>query len=404
MAGEVKALLPDMKVMKGTSSYSNSLFESSKLVRRLGMLLFSLGGAHFTYAFSATSNVPPTSLGSGPAVVYDSANGPFSTLTCVCLSPAVYVLDGFLSKDECEALVADTDGPYGDLVLEDMLSRVAEITAAPMTVYESRRFLAYDAAPRWSSRAAPIAKDDARRRLPHGLHVDTNNGRVLRHISALVYLDDVDAEANGGSTIFPLAGAADDDPALHAAKALLANGITHTDGVDDLTNDFDERTGGYLGGGGGGGGAYHIQHLARVFSVAEGDNDDGGNDEADGDKNRGIEYRVGSRNTVEEPCDQQQRQEQQRSWQRRKRFLEAQRSLLLHRGAQASSSSQTSPDQERRGGEGAPAPPGVGLCVPPRQGRLCLFFNVDDDGVVDARSWHGSEGLWPESRMPPKML
>ena len=30
-----------------------------------------------------------------------------------------------------------------------------------------------------------------------------------------------------------------------------------------------------------------------------------------------------------------------------------------------------------------------------------MFFNVDDEGLVDARSWHGSEGLWLESRMPP---
>ena len=64
--------------------------------------------------------------------------------------------------------------------------------------------------------------------MPHGLHVDTNNGQTLRHCSALVYLDDVDAAANGGSTLFPLANVAEGDPALAAARELLSRGVHHT--------------------------------------------------------------------------------------------------------------------------------------------------------------------------------
>ena len=116
----------------------------------------------------------------------------------------MYVLYGFLSNDDCEALVADTDGPFGDLVLEDMPAggrdnRRAETSTAAASLRCGASLVS----------APPIAQDDARRRL-HGLRGHQQRARAAtRQRPRLPH--DVDAEANGGS-IFPLAGAADDDP------------------------------------------------------------------------------------------------------------------------------------------------------------------------------------------------
>mmetsp|Transcript_12020 Transcript_12020/g.37013 ORF Transcript_12020/g.37013 Transcript_12020/m.37013 type:complete len:113 (-) Transcript_12020:15-353(-) len=37
----------------------------------------------------------------------------------------------------------------------------------------------------------------------------------------------------------------------------------------------------------------------------------------------------------------------------------------------------------------APGPANRGLRVQPRTGALCLFWSLNDDGEIDATSWHG---------------
>lgn len=63
--------------------------------------------------------------------------------------------------------------------------------------------------------------------LPEGLHVDTNNDSIMRSVTAILYLNNVE---KGGATVFPLADCADDDPAFVAATRLLASDATHTRG------------------------------------------------------------------------------------------------------------------------------------------------------------------------------
>ena len=62
---------------------------------------------------------------------------------------------------------------------------------------------------------------------PEGLHVDTNNNAKLRSVTCILYLNDI-AAGNGGATIFPLAEAAEDDPALGASRELLKEDCMHT--------------------------------------------------------------------------------------------------------------------------------------------------------------------------------
>lgn len=90
--------------------------------------------------------------------------------------------------------------------------------------------------------------------LPDGLHVDTNNGKLFRHITAILYLTDnqdgywATNEGNtffaaGGGTTFPLATPYHGDNAegscdanLHeAARGLLECNVQHTKGDEDGT-------------------------------------------------------------------------------------------------------------------------------------------------------------------------
>lgn len=76
--------------------------------------------------------------------------------------------------------------------------------------------------------------------LPDGCHVDTNNGKLFRHITAILYLtDNLPNDCNfGGGTTFPLAkpwvgreASADemnDDALLNSASRLLERNIHHT--------------------------------------------------------------------------------------------------------------------------------------------------------------------------------
>lgn len=89
--------------------------------------------------------------------------------------------------------------------------------------------------------------------LPDGVHVDTNNGKLFRHITAILYLTDnpsSDTFNFGGGTTFPLAmpwsGADDmnDDSLLltSSAKALLERNIQHTKAdIDQSTNSDGHR-------------------------------------------------------------------------------------------------------------------------------------------------------------------
>lgn len=73
---------------------------------------------------------------------------------------------------------------------------------------------------------------------PDGLHVDTNNEARFRSVTAILYLNDVDSEC-GGATVFPLAGASEEDPALVAARGLLQEKATHTRG--SVASRWNER-------------------------------------------------------------------------------------------------------------------------------------------------------------------
>jgi hypothetical protein len=57
--------------------------------------------------------------------------------------------------------------------------------------------------------------------------MDTNNRCLHRHVTCILYLNDIPEEC-GGATVFPLARTLPNDPALHASQRLLDAKISHT--------------------------------------------------------------------------------------------------------------------------------------------------------------------------------
>merc|ERR1712238_222569 len=62
---------------------------------------------------------------------------------------------------------------------------------------------------------------------PDGLHMDTNNQCLNRHVTCILYLNDVPEEC-GGATVFPLARTLPDDPVVAASQRLLKQQMSHT--------------------------------------------------------------------------------------------------------------------------------------------------------------------------------
>jgi len=84
------------------------------------------------------------------------------------------------------------------------------------------------------------ANANANNNAPEGLHVDTNNDSTFRSVTVILYLNDVPPEC-GGATVFPLANAHHDDPALGAARRLLKDGLAHTRGAAGSKGVLESR-------------------------------------------------------------------------------------------------------------------------------------------------------------------
>ena len=82
-----------------------------------------------------------------------------------------------------------------------------------------------------STSISPRRLSDGRRRR---LHVDTNNGRPFRFVTALCYLNDV-GDACGGETLFPTARSVEDETCHD--EALFGDGRTHTTGGGTRATD-----------------------------------------------------------------------------------------------------------------------------------------------------------------------
>ena len=175
-----------------------------------------------------------------------------------------------ISKEDCDSLIeyfdyitSSTDDDYivnldatqiehAKSLLDDVHNIVDTVTNCPKHDGESKL-------PRYVRYYPTVIDEDilsdpksfSQVLLPDGIHVDTNNGKLFRHITAILYLTDnpsSDIFNFCGGTTFPLAmpwiGADDmndDSSLLSSANSLLERNIQHTKADIDQSTNSDGR-------------------------------------------------------------------------------------------------------------------------------------------------------------------
>lgn len=194
----------------------------------IGFLLLCLG--HFVPR--AWSFQPATLTQQARDVDLEGVNQQFAQyqqlpLQQLSASPLLFTsTQPLLTSSECQTLSnhfggRETSEGAGEYVLAKLQSTLDHLLArdsqeGPVTP----RFLQYE----------PTLAMDAQSTdelLPDGLHVDTNNGKLFRYLTVLVYLTDSQSSA----TAFPLAvplGSYADESLVHHAQSLLNDNIHHT--------------------------------------------------------------------------------------------------------------------------------------------------------------------------------
>ena len=248
------------------------LFRPLPLAERLAdslILLLRYVDATGIAAYATSSRCARHCLKLAPLLAYEAAARCTSVET-PSTDPLVRYAPDFLSRPECEALIAlgrvASSSPFGGRVgarrlgakhyvqlglapefhpdgltrlLASIDHRARSLTGCPagdafeLNFTPARR----EVGPRTAAEAG-VTLDSAVWWLSSGgVHVDSNNGFPHRYATVLAYLNDT----SGGATCFPAAGTA--RAAKDAAVRLLAAGYTHTDAAvrqDDDEGAFDD--------------------------------------------------------------------------------------------------------------------------------------------------------------------
>ena len=142
--------------------------------------------------------------------------------------PLIFTIDNFIDPELCRRVNNNAEGCFHLLFPErvsDQLFRGQESDQDGL-LFNANSSADHD----------KIQMDDSttnvynNRDFPDGLHMDTNNQCVLRHVTCILYLNDVPEDC-GGATVFPLAQLDDDDDdatVLCSSRRLLAKGLSHT--------------------------------------------------------------------------------------------------------------------------------------------------------------------------------
>jgi len=206
----------------GTRGFGGTPDEVAKLRNQVAELTSQLADA-----LEVISDLrAAASLGSQPALdaaATRSVAAPakrIRALRRVSSVPLVFINDDFVDDEMCAALLSadsrDAQCAFATLV-------AGELFQGQWGANDGLRFN--------NARSSDANNDaSATASYPDGLHVDTNNEALRRSVTAILYLNDVDPEC-GGATIFPLADAPADGPAVVAATSLLAARVTHTRGA-----------------------------------------------------------------------------------------------------------------------------------------------------------------------------
>ena len=148
-------------------------------------------------------------------------------LVQVSEDPLIFTVDEFLDPALCARVRSNGSGCF-NLMYPERLSdtlfdgQESEMDGLLFNVATSREH-----ASATTTTKKKKNQHDQMHYYPHGLHMDTNNQCLERHVTAILYLNDVPTEC-GGATVFPIARASPHDPALKASERLLQHQIDHT--------------------------------------------------------------------------------------------------------------------------------------------------------------------------------
>mmetsp|Transcript_44941 Transcript_44941/g.108642 ORF Transcript_44941/g.108642 Transcript_44941/m.108642 type:complete len:456 (-) Transcript_44941:191-1558(-) len=135
-------------------------------------------------------------------------------LVQVSESPLVFTIDEFIDPQACRRVQNDASGCFDLMYPENVSDNLFDGQESEMDG------LLFNLA---SSRDHA----DTKEAYPDGLHMDTNNQCLNRHVTCILYLNDIPEEC-GGATVFPLARTLPNDTVLGASRRLLEEKISHT--------------------------------------------------------------------------------------------------------------------------------------------------------------------------------
>eukprot|EP00545_Synedropsis_sp_CCMP1620_P009329 CAMPEP_0119028606 /NCGR_PEP_ID=MMETSP1176-20130426/39184_1 /TAXON_ID=265551 /ORGANISM="Synedropsis recta cf, Strain CCMP1620" /LENGTH=392 /DNA_ID=CAMNT_0006984779 /DNA_START=45 /DNA_END=1223 /DNA_ORIENTATION=+ len=138
-------------------------------------------------------------------------------LVQISSSPLMFTMDNFMNADACTTLTEEDSEAF----CLEFRDNVSQLLGGQMGALDGMKFNYA------SSRDANNDATSEQVSFPDGVHMDTNNDCIFRHLTAILYLNDVPTEC-GGATLFPLARVFDNDPVLSASKRLLHEKIGHT--------------------------------------------------------------------------------------------------------------------------------------------------------------------------------
>ncbi|CAB9510246.1 expressed unknown protein [Seminavis robusta] len=127
--------------------------------------------------------------------------------------PLLFVIDDFIDPAACQRVQSNGEGCFSLMfpeLIADLLFQGQE---------NELDGLLFNAANSQQHTTKPV--------YPDGLHMDTNGQCLFRHVTCILYLNTIPEEC-GGATVFPLARALPNDPALLASQRLLDENISHT--------------------------------------------------------------------------------------------------------------------------------------------------------------------------------
>ena len=163
-------------------------------------------------------------------------------LVQISSNPLLFIMDNFIDPQLCQKVDNEANGCFQLLFPETIAEQLFQGQASEMDGLLFNAASSRDHTMTRSSSSAAAKQESLHPYYPDGLHMDTNNQCLFRHVTCILYLNDVPEEC-GGATVFPVARALskNKDPALQAAQRLLDHSMSHTKSREIITLGLEDE-------------------------------------------------------------------------------------------------------------------------------------------------------------------